>query len=105
MPSILTRASRDALEGQPAVGLLDACDTASALAAHIFLIQLEAGRGDIHCHVLLHRLLEQQAGKPVLEHADPSLDDRLDRRGEERAGVVGAEIAEYDRKSRFLFCF
>ncbi len=45
--------------------------SAPAQAAQVFLVQLKSAGDNAHGHVLLHGLLEQQTGQPVLEHPKP----------------------------------
>ena len=58
-------------------------------------------RQDASYHVLLHCLLVQQRGHPILHLSQSAIHIGLESGGEEQPGVVGAEVVQIEVDGSF----
>ena len=84
------------VQGDAAIGFLHVADTLRSTSPEVILAELIGVRQDASYHVLLHCLLVQQRGHPILQLSQPSIHIGLDCGWEEQAGIVGAEVVQVE---------
>ena len=84
------------VQGDAAVGFLHIVDTLRSASLKIIFAELIGVRQNTGHHVLLHCLLVQQRGHPILQLSQLAVHIGFDGGREKESGVVGAEVVQVE---------
>lgn len=89
------------VQGDAAIGFLHVADTLRSTSPEVILAELIGVRQDASYHVLLHCLLVQQRGHPILQLSQSAVHIGFDGGREKESGVVGAEVVQIEVDGSF----
>ena len=89
------------VQGDAAVGFLHIVDTLRSASLKIIFAELIGVRQNTGHHVLLHCLLVQQRGHPILQLSQLAVHIGFDGGREKESSVVGAEVVQIEVDGSF----